>query len=480
MAKTPDKPKSTGETTTSIGTRYELFVKKLYEKLLADEAIEVFHKRNYTGISGAVYEIDLSFQFSMAGARFLVLIECKNYNKAIERKHVSELVAKMRDIRAQKAVLVSSRGFQRGAFELAQANKVALAKVHRDGEFDPVISSRGPMAHELEYYFADYREYVSKRLPTPNLCFVRPGLEDASLIVRAVMTDKLGQSDYAAVMADSDSRDSLPAWWDWEIIVTPHEIVNARIGGFSEELQDIGIRANNESAELAKRGDYTAAIERVERVRGQLTECRKGATLADAPQCLFHLGLMYSRRACNGSRTWWREKGQFLDDTDLIRAASYFKKYKRHLLIAHSIGVDCTRNAFSLFFEMGALLFRLGRLSEAESAFRRLVLTMPEHSDGYANLGLYYLEVGKYTSAAAVLKQAAARRAFDPEKDQSRSAEVLYNLACAQALLGEIDSSLSYLRRSTELNPTYLETAGTDSDLRALHSTSEFWELLRP
>jgi Flp pilus assembly protein TadD len=45
----------------------------------------------------------------------------------------------------------------------------------------------------------------------------------------------------------------------------------------------------------------------------------------------------------------------------------------------------------------------------------------------------------------------------------------LYDLACAEALAGRSEDSLSHLRRALELKPEWAEHASTDPDLVSLH-----------
>jgi tetratricopeptide (TPR) repeat protein len=50
----------------------------------------------------------------------------------------------------------------------------------------------------------------------------------------------------------------------------------------------------------------------------------------------------------------------------------------------------------------------------------------------------------------------------------------LYNLACAEALLGETDAALEHLARAVEVHPPYAETAREDDDFASLRDDPRF------
>jgi hypothetical protein len=50
----------------------------------------------------------------------------------------------------------------------------------------------------------------------------------------------------------------------------------------------------------------------------------------------------------------------------------------------------------------------------------------------------------------------------------------LYNMACAEALLGETDDALAHLREAIEAAPRLRETAQTDDDFASLRGDERF------
>jgi tetratricopeptide (TPR) repeat protein len=57
-------------------------------------------------------------------------------------------------------------------------------------------------------------------------------------------------------------------------------------------------------------------------------------------------------------------------------------------------------------------------------------------------------------------------------------AGILYNIACAEALLGEADEALGHLREALEKQPTYAESAREDPDFEPIRSDPRFEELV--
>jgi hypothetical protein len=51
---------------------------------------------------------------------------------------------------------------------------------------------------------------------------------------------------------------------------------------------------------------------------------------------------------------------------------------------------------------------------------------------------------------------------------------MLYNLACAEAQLGETDAALQHIRESVEAEPRYGEFAQTDDDLAPIRDDERF------
>lgn len=75
------------------------------------------------------YRIDVTVRFRALDAEFLVLVECKEHARPVEREDVQVLADKKRAAGAHKAMLFSTNGFQSGAIEYATNHGIALIRV---------------------------------------------------------------------------------------------------------------------------------------------------------------------------------------------------------------------------------------------------------------------------------------------------------------------------------------------------------------
>ena len=80
--------------------------------------------------------------------------------------------------------------------------------------------------------------------------------------------------------------------------------------------------------------------------------------------------------------------------------------------------------------------------------------------------GLCFFATGEYERAVEFFEQA--------HREEPDQAGVLYNLACAESLLGRVDDALGHLERSIELQPRFREAAQTDSDFDPIRDDPRF------
>lgn len=92
------------------------------------EGFRVEHREVLRAPDGR-YEIDATARFSALGVDFLVLVECKDHLRPVEREDIQVLADRMRATGAQKALFVATNGFQRGALEYAKAHGIALVRI---------------------------------------------------------------------------------------------------------------------------------------------------------------------------------------------------------------------------------------------------------------------------------------------------------------------------------------------------------------
>ncbi len=109
---------------------------------------QISHLAQLSG-TGGEYEFDAVSEFSIfEGAQIIVLIECKRYNRPVEREVVLSLHSKLSDVGAHKAMIFSTSGFQRGALEYAAAHGIATI-TFIDGKSNYHTRSRNTHVSEI-------------------------------------------------------------------------------------------------------------------------------------------------------------------------------------------------------------------------------------------------------------------------------------------------------------------------------------------
>ena len=124
----------------SEGEDYEKMVQEtLIEEIKQKWPVDNFNiscRKKFIGKSGNKYEIDIAVEFEMFNGNILVVVECKDHSRKIERSVISDFSKRIDDINANKGLMVSTQGFQSGAVKLAKDNGIDLAII-RNYTFTP-------------------------------------------------------------------------------------------------------------------------------------------------------------------------------------------------------------------------------------------------------------------------------------------------------------------------------------------------------
>ena len=70
----------------NLNIEYEKFTQEVYQELVNTDVVkttEVKHNIKLTGKSGQEHQIDVYWEYEIAGVGHKVAIECKNYNSAV-------------------------------------------------------------------------------------------------------------------------------------------------------------------------------------------------------------------------------------------------------------------------------------------------------------------------------------------------------------------------------------------------------------
>lgn len=111
------------------GKQFEMFVADALRSLGAGLDDFRLEEQELVVTDDGRYRIDITVRFTALGVEFLMLVECKDHARPVEREDVQVLADKKRTAGAHKGVLFSTNGFQRGAIDYAQRHGIALIRV---------------------------------------------------------------------------------------------------------------------------------------------------------------------------------------------------------------------------------------------------------------------------------------------------------------------------------------------------------------
>lgn len=126
---------------------YERYVEELLRHLEFGPAAVIRRDDSIPGVrQPGEYQIDISVRSKVAGKiDFLLIVECKNWIRPVDRPVVQKIVQTRDAVAAHKAAVVSPVGFTQGAVDTAAANGVALWVVSRT-QWMVVMGAVGPPA----------------------------------------------------------------------------------------------------------------------------------------------------------------------------------------------------------------------------------------------------------------------------------------------------------------------------------------------
>lgn len=116
-----------------LSTEYEILVRDLHAALMKDEGVEnvaVLHNVKIRGRSGALHQIDVYWEFKIAGVKYKTCIECKHYNRPVKKEHVATLISIIDDIGNSTGIFATTVGYQPGAILLAKQKNIRLLAIN--------------------------------------------------------------------------------------------------------------------------------------------------------------------------------------------------------------------------------------------------------------------------------------------------------------------------------------------------------------
>jgi len=153
------------------GKDFETLVEAIYKKL--DKTSVITKNDKVFGHDSSQYrEIDISIKSKIGIHPILIVVQARDYNKPVDINVIGEFLAVIGDVKANKGILISAKGFTKGAINLAKTKGIEILTAHdtKNPKWElkldiPVILTTFIGDFYLDFIFKandDYTEKVTK------------------------------------------------------------------------------------------------------------------------------------------------------------------------------------------------------------------------------------------------------------------------------------------------------------------------------
>lgn len=121
---------------------YEKFTQEIYQELVNADVLkttDVQHNIKLKGRSGQEHQIDVYWEYEIAGTKQKVAIECKNYNKTVGIGKVRDFYGVLYDLNNVAGIMVTKIGYQKGAKEYASEYGISLKELRAPDPGEAII-----------------------------------------------------------------------------------------------------------------------------------------------------------------------------------------------------------------------------------------------------------------------------------------------------------------------------------------------------
>ena len=113
-------------------TEYERFAREIYQGLIKADGIntiDVKHNVKLRGKSGQEHQIDVYWEYELAGVKHKVAIECKNYKSPVPIGKVRDFHSVLSDLNNVAGIMLTKVGYQKGAKDYASHYGIELKEL---------------------------------------------------------------------------------------------------------------------------------------------------------------------------------------------------------------------------------------------------------------------------------------------------------------------------------------------------------------
>lgn len=123
-------------------SEYEKFTQEVYQGLVNADTVRttvVKHNVKLAGKSGQEHQIDMYWEYEIAGISQKVAIECKNYNKEVPIGKVRDFYGVLSDLNNVSGIMVTKVGYQQGAKKFAAHHGITLKELRTPNKGEGII-----------------------------------------------------------------------------------------------------------------------------------------------------------------------------------------------------------------------------------------------------------------------------------------------------------------------------------------------------
>lgn len=136
---------------------YEKITQEIYQSLINEDGltIDVQHDIQLQG-KAFKHQIDVYWEYKVAGVINRVAIECKNYNRKISVGKIRDFYGVLSDVGNLSGIMVTKDGFQKGAIEFAEHYGINLIVLREpieqdwDGRIKTIVTKVQAISHHVK------------------------------------------------------------------------------------------------------------------------------------------------------------------------------------------------------------------------------------------------------------------------------------------------------------------------------------------